>query len=133
MKIKTHDRQKIILLVEDDLNYRELLTTYLEEQGYVVVTASDGMEASQKARLQEFSVIISDLNMPRKNGVKFSLEITRRSDIPIILMTGEMSNYKLGLEGLPNVVVLEKPFKREVLKILIEKLCKKGTPAMALS
>jgi DNA-binding response OmpR family regulator len=133
MKILNKNSQKKILLVDDDTALREPLSDYLQEQGYIVITAADGMEASQKMRLQDFSIVISDLNMPRKNGVKLSLEVSKRSEVPIILMTGEMSNFKLGLEGLPNVMVLEKPFKREILKVLIEKLCKKSIHSVSFA
>ncbi|OUR96849.1 hypothetical protein A9Q84_10960 [Halobacteriovorax marinus] len=114
--------KKMILLVEDNEEYRELLADYLRDQGYGVVTAIDGMEASQKARRQNFSAIISDLMMPRKDGIRLSQEIIKFSETPILLMTGEMDKYKYGLDTLPNVTLIQKPFKRELLKILIEKM-----------
>ena len=66
---------KTVLLAEDHEDIRLLLKYRLENFGYIVITAADGIEAVEMARRFEPSLIFMDINMPRKNGVDAAMEI----------------------------------------------------------
>jgi two-component system cell cycle response regulator len=79
-----------ILVVDDELLIREVLTEHLTEQGYEVMQASSGEEAIELARAPKFHVILMDLSMSGLDGMETcrrlkAEEITR--NIPVIMMT----------------------------------------------
>ncbi|MEO0102148.1 MAG: response regulator [candidate division WOR-3 bacterium] len=82
--------KKRILLVEDEVNLRELMKFRLEEAGYEVLTAGDGLMAVSLARTQKPDVILLDLMLPKLDGytvcrlLKMN-DITK--EIPIIMIT----------------------------------------------
>lgn len=65
------DRQKSILVVEDDPAIRRLVTMVLQRAGYNVDIAADGLEAVLKLGLHEYDVIILDLMLPHVDGFTF--------------------------------------------------------------
>ena len=83
-------RGRSILIVEDDLELLEFVARYLEEAGYAVLTASDGMIGLRLAREQTPSLIILDVNLPRLNGFTISRLLKfdeNYRNIPIIIWT----------------------------------------------
>ncbi len=79
---------KTILLADDSKNIREYCRQELEEEGYCVITAKDGLEAIQAAQTLRPDAAILDIRMPRAGGLDAVQEI-RRFDpgLPIILFT----------------------------------------------
>ena len=75
-----------VLLVDDDPNLREVLSTYLEEAGFEARQAKDGIDGLVKLRDELPTVIISDLQMPRMAGIEFMSVVRRR--FPFILVIG---------------------------------------------
>ncbi|OGC23671.1 hypothetical protein A2291_04130 [candidate division WOR-1 bacterium RIFOXYB2_FULL_42_35] len=83
-----------ILLVDDDPGMRSLLTTVLKDEGYNVITASDGQEGLQRARNETPNLIILDVTMPKLSGYKVARMLkfdTRFEHIPIIMQTAKDS------------------------------------------
>ena len=76
-----------ILVVEDEYDIRELLQNYLENEGYQVVTASDGEQAIEVFRSSHVDLILLDILLPRLNGYEVCRAIREESDIPIIMLT----------------------------------------------
>jgi two-component system chemotaxis response regulator CheY len=81
-----------ILLVDDSQTILNLLGLVLRQLGYEVTTARDGVEALEQAARQPLDLIITDLNMPRMDGLAFiakwrASETGRR--IPIIMLSTE--------------------------------------------
>lgn len=113
-----------VLLVEDDLELRSSISDVLTDSGYAVVCAADGYEASMKMKNQQFNIVISDLNMPKKDGVKLANEIVSSLSIPVLLITGELENFQLRLNALNGVMLLPKPFKLEIIPALVAKILK---------
>jgi len=78
-----------ILVVDDDLTIRETVTLILENEGFEVVTAADGVEGLHSLSKSLPNLIISDLNMPRMSGFEFLAVVRRRfPHIATIAMSG---------------------------------------------
>lgn len=82
--------RRMVLVVDDSLNTREIEKSILEAHGYTVATAEDGLEALDKTRDLLYDLVITDVEMPRLDG--FSLTERLREDpryrhIPIIIVT----------------------------------------------
>lgn len=107
----------LILVVDDDPRIRQMLTRYLEEEGFQVRTAENG--ASMRAQMAAFAVdvVLLDLVMPGEDGLSLARELRARSDVGIIMLTGrgDIVDRVAGLEvGADDYVT--KPFHlREVL------------------
>ena len=88
-----------ILVADDDNNICELLKIYLENEGYEVVTANDGVKAISSFKIYEPDLILLDIMMPRKDGWQVCREIREISSKPIIMVTarGEVFDKVLGL------------------------------------
>jgi len=83
---------KKILVVDDAPQLRKLVKTYLDQEGYAVVTASDGQEALYVARHEKPDLIILDLMMPEVDGfgVLDSLKANpQNAHIPVIVVTAK--------------------------------------------
>lgn len=76
-----------ILVVEDEISICKILVTCLEDAGYEVVTAVDGMDGVTVFDQQKPDMIITDVMMPRLNGYDFCRVIRKESDVPIIILT----------------------------------------------
>ena len=78
-----------ILVVDDEQNIREILGEYFESMGHRVVVDVDGDSAAARIASEQFDVVITDLNMPGKNGLEFA-RIARAASpaTTIVLMTG---------------------------------------------
>ncbi|MCC7493646.1 MAG: response regulator [Fimbriimonadaceae bacterium] len=80
-----------VLLVEDDLRVRDVLAAYLEVDGCAVTQAADGLEGLQKARAERPELIVTDIMMPRLDGLAMVRQMRADpdlSDIPILLVSG---------------------------------------------
>ena len=87
---KVEQKRKKILLVEDSLATRELEKTILENHGYEIETAMDGLEALDKLSRGTFDAIVSDIQMPRMDGIEFCRNVRtteRWREIPLIFVT----------------------------------------------
>ena len=79
------------LVVEDEPDYATLISEILQEDGYSVAMASDGIEALGSVRKQRPDVITLDIQMPRKGGVEFYRELKSDpefNEIPVVVVTG---------------------------------------------
>jgi len=91
---------KKILVVDDNLQLRTLLVSYLTQEAFEVVTAGDGQEALYVARHEKPDLVILDLMMPQMGGYEFMRIYSREADTPVILLTARMeeNDKVLGLE-----------------------------------
>lgn len=87
MARSNHTRK--VLIVEDDVQYRTLLTNKLESEGIGVVSAVNGKDALSKIALDGFDLILLDLLMPEMSGWIFLYEIrkTAKKNTPVIILT----------------------------------------------
>ena len=115
-----------ILVVDDDDGIRSLVKKYLNENNYLVTTASSAEDALEKIKIIKFDMIILDIMMPGKNGLDFIKENKRKLETPIILLTakGEAEERIEGLEiGADDY--LPKPFEPKELILRIQNIIKK--------
>ncbi len=115
-----------ILVVDDDDGIRSLVKKYLNEKNYLVTTANNAEDASEKINLIKFDLIILDIMMPGKNGLEFIQENKNKLDTPIILLTakGEADERIEGLEiGADDY--LPKPFEPKELTLRIQNILNK--------
>lgn len=76
-----------ILIVEDDLDIQELLQEFLQEAGYIVETACDGVEAISMFTEFAYDLILLDIMLPKINGYNVCELIRKQSQVPIIMLT----------------------------------------------
>lgn len=77
-----------ILVVEDDPHARKLMQTVLEQNGYSVLTAKDGVEALEVMDSKHVDLVVLDVMMPRMDGYEFTKELRDGgSDLPILMVT----------------------------------------------
>jgi len=86
-----NDNKKKILVVDDEQDVRDYLSTALTDAGFEVETARDGLEALEAVRRGRPDLISLDLVMPRHSGAKFYRELQRDKQlqsIPVLIVTG---------------------------------------------
>jgi two-component system chemotaxis response regulator CheY len=85
------NRSRRVLVVDDDPDARELFSQVLEQAGAEVTRADDGLTALRVASERQPDLVITDIEMPRMNGVELTRQLRNRSAtkaIPIVVVTG---------------------------------------------
>ena len=111
-----------ILIIDDEQGYRDLLSMELADQGYNALTASGGAQALEILKNEAVDVIITDMKMPKMDGLDVVIASRRlRPGIPIILMTGYAVEERVE-EALSRKAstCLRKPFQAEELGAALE-------------
>ena len=118
-----------ILVVDDDVIFRHLVKELLEENGYIVETAKDGIEGFEKLKKERYDLVILDVNMPNMNGLETLNKIREDEDVfdtPVIMLTVKsmVEDQILGFEyGADDYIA--KPFENDILiakvKAVLEK------------
>ena len=78
-----------ILVCDDDKDIVEAISIYLEQEGYTVLKAYDGVEAINALRSQSVDLLIIDIMMPKLDGIQAMIKIRERSNVPVILLTAK--------------------------------------------
>ncbi len=93
-------RKTGVLIVDDDENICELLTLYLEKEGFETFSAYDGQQALELFKLKSPDIVLLDLMLPKIDGNDVCREIRKISDTPIIMLTAKSETFDkvLGLE-----------------------------------
>ena len=122
--------QKTILVVDDKANVRQLLDEYLTQQGFHVVTATNGREALYTARQESPDAILLDIMMPEMDGLQFLEHYRREKTVPVIILTArdEETDTVVGLELGADDYVL-KPFRVRELVARIRAVLRRAEPA----
>ena len=109
-----------ILIVDDEQKIREIIKKYAEFEGYRTDESSDGMEAVNKARKNNYDVIIMDILMPDLDGFSAVKEIRKTKNTPVIMLSARGEEYDRihGFEvGADDYVV--KPFSPKELMMRV--------------
>ncbi len=120
--IKSH-----ILVVDDDKRIRELVSRFLHEHGFIVMTAEDANEAYNVTKRFEFDALVVDVMMPGETGVEFTKKMRASGfNTPVLLLTalGEADDRISGLEsGADDYLV--KPFEPKELVLRLESILRR--------
>jgi DNA-binding response OmpR family regulator len=142
MQPATKNNKAKVLIVDDDTDLLELLSDIMTNEGYKVITATDGLDGSFKFNNETFDIVLTDIKMPKKDGIKF-VQFIHAADAqkklkgvanfkttPIILISASADEYRMEIEVLGNIEILTKPFSpKEVLEKVGRLLEKKPAPA----
>ncbi|MGD8726596.1 MAG: response regulator [Gemmatimonadales bacterium] len=91
------DDAKVVLVVDDDPDARDFLTTVLEDNGYGTRTASDGAAAIAAIELARPDLVLLDITMPEKSGVSVYRRLKEDDQlkmIPVIIITGMSDEFE---------------------------------------
>ena len=115
----TDNAKKTVLVVDDEPDVVRFLTMALEDNGFTVITAQDGLEGLEKARKFKPDLISMDLVMPKHSGARMYRELQKDvilKKIPVLIVTGHAHD-DLGKADLEELtmsgpgIYLEKPVK----------------------
>jgi two-component system chemotaxis sensor kinase CheA len=120
-------RQRVILVVDDSITTRTMETNLLETAGYQVRVAVDGVEAWTMLKSETVDLVMSDVDMPRMNGLELTAKIRADRDmanLPVILATALESreDKERGLEVGANAYIVKSSFDQSNLLEFIRRL-----------
>lgn len=119
--------EKKILVVDDSINTREIEKDILMAYGYSVDLASDGVEALEKARNENYDLVITDVEMPRMDGFSLTEELKKEAhynDKPVIIVTSrdKVEDKKRGMQVGASAYILKGSFDQSNLLNTVESL-----------
>jgi two-component system response regulator PilR (NtrC family) len=118
-----------ILVVDDDKGIRDILEIILSQEGYDVTCMEDGVKALAKCRRQKYDLIITDLKMPKMDGIEFLKAVKEVSPESLVILITAYASGESAVKAMQEGAYdyLEKDFDVEDLKIVVQKaLEKKG-------
>jgi len=125
---------KRILVIDDDVQVRQLLKLVLEQAGYEVLDAGDGNEGVKLFRADPTDLVITDIIMPEKEGIEIIREL--QHDFPTVKIIAISGGGRISGEDYLKTArrfgvehTFTKPFEREALLEAIQELL--GVPASA--
>lgn len=100
-----------ILIADDNVQITKILSEFARKEGFEPVSAHDGEEVIKRFQEEEFTIILLDVMMPKKDGFEVCREIRRLSNVPVIMITARGEDFEriMGLDiGADDYIV--KPF-----------------------
>lgn len=116
-----------VLIIDDDSRICSLVSRYLEENGFIAITAPDTYEAKETLKRMVFDVLVVDIMMPGENGLDFTRSLRDSgNDIPVILLTalGEVDDRVKGFQSGADDY-LPKPFDPRELVLRLQSILKR--------
>lgn len=117
---------KTVLTVDDSASMRQLVKLTLGGAGYTVVEASDGADGLDRARSASVDLVVTDLNMPRMDGIALIRELRKLASykgVPIILLTTESDDErKKEARAAGATGWITKPFNQDQLLGVVRKV-----------
>ncbi|MCC6502395.1 MAG: sigma-54-dependent Fis family transcriptional regulator [Deltaproteobacteria bacterium] len=116
-----------ILITDDDMDLRELLTEAVKNWGYEVSVAKEGDEALRKLRMERFDIVITDLMMPGMDGLALLQKIKELDkEILVIIITG-YATIETAVKAIETGAYdyITKPFRLDELMIVIKNACER--------
>ena len=119
-------RNKTILFVDDSVSIRMLVKMILEDAGYNVMIGEDGLDALSYLDGQTIDLVVTDLHMPRMNGMELIKEIRKQQNyrfVPILFLTTETKpELKKEAKAAGATGWITKPFDKEKFLQVIKKI-----------
>jgi len=120
--------QQSVLSVDDDRDLRDLLHELITGMGLISATAVDGMDALEKMKEDQFDIVITDINMPRLNGIGLIKRVAAEyGDTDVIAITGFQTEYNytdiiaLGASDFISKPINMNEFEAKIKRILRER------------
>jgi two-component system chemotaxis response regulator CheY len=117
---------KTIMVVDDSISIRQVVSLALKQAGYDVIEGVDGKDALAKLTGQKVNLIISDVNMPNMDGISFVRELKTRPAYkftPVLMLTTESQEDKKEQGKAAGARAwMVKPFKPDALLAAVQKL-----------
>jgi DNA-binding response OmpR family regulator len=116
-----------ILVVEDERKIRDLVRSYLEREGFQVVTTASGAEAIMLAETTSPELVVLDLRLPDVDGEDVARELRSRSEVPILMLTARSAGedrirgFELGADD-----YVTKPFSPRELVLRVNAILRRG-------
>ena len=118
--------ERTILIVDDDINIRDILTEIISEHGYKVVAVGNGEDAIKEVKKKHFDLVFLDLILPGLNGVEVmnTIKITDKKTVVVIVTGYGDDPLALRAMSLGPLVLIRKPFQiqdiEEILRITLK-------------
>jgi len=113
--------------VEDSITSRSLLKNILESAGYRVKTAVDGVDALTELKTAAYDMVVSDIDMPRMNGVELTVKIRgdkKLQETPVVLVTAldSREDRERGIDAGANAYLVKSGFDQGNLLDVVRRL-----------
>jgi len=128
-RFKRRKTMQYILIADDNKDITDILSAYVQKEGYTPVIAKDGLEAERVFEEYHPAAILLDVMMPLKDGYEVCRSIRRESSVPIILITARGEDYDkiMGLDiGADDYIV--KPFSPGEVMARLRAVLRRITP-----
>ena len=115
-----------ILVVDDEVQIRDIICKYAVFSGYIAEEAKNGMEAVEMCRRGNYDAVIMDIMMPELDGFSAVREIRKFSSVPVIMLSArtedydKISGFELGADD-----YVEKPFSPKILMLRVAAMLKR--------
>ncbi len=115
--------EKRILIIDDEENMRHMLTALLTESGFIVDSASDGMQAMQKIEETHYNFIFCDIRMPNMDGLTFLKTAGAKLEDANVIMMSAYGNIDTAVEAMKIGAYdyISKPFKTDEILLILKK------------
>ena len=120
---------KEILVIEDEADIQELLTSFLEDSGYKVTVAGDGVAGITSFHSRPFDLVLLDIMLPKIDGYGVCEVIRQESSVPIVMLTAldseenQVKGYDLRVDD-----YITKPFSMQILIRKIQAVLRRTSP-----
>lgn len=112
-----------VLIIDDDSGIRELLSHWIHEAGCIADTVGDGAQGLDFLRIQQYDLVLLDLQMPEKNGVETLKEIVQIApSTEVVIITAYFESHLMDQAlNISNLTVLKKPIEKSSLAVVLQK------------
>ena len=123
-----------ILIVEDDLDMQEMMISFMQKNGFMVIAANNSDELTKKLKSQRLDLILLDVMLGDENGISICREIRETNNIPIIIISAlsddqnRLSGFEVGADD-----YIVKPFNPQILLAKVKAILKRGTKIASLA
>lgn len=123
-----------ILIVEDDLDMQEMMISFMQKNGFMVIAANNSDELTKKLKSQRVDLILLDVMLGDENGISICREIRETNNIPIIIISAlsddqnRLSGFEVGADD-----YIVKPFNPQILLAKVKVILKRGTKIASLA
>ena len=123
-----------ILIVEDDLDMQEMMVSFMQKNGFMVIAANNADELTEKLKSQRVDLILLDVMLGDENGISICRKIRETNNIPIIIISAlsddqnRLSGFEVGADD-----YIVKPFNPQILLAKVKAILKRGTKIASLA